>query len=132
MNTKWKRKSAYSVKETGDKLVEILGRYPTVQIVARINQHENASKNEIDIRQVECMLFQNNAYAGKIIQANYAAGFELPIRAVIWEDDQGEVWIRTTDIDYLDEHYNLNGADGAIAGIYDLLPNWLDELETKQ
>ncbi|QDH78545.1 DUF302 domain-containing protein [Echinicola soli] len=125
---KWVRESPYSVKETADRLMAILKQYPTVLFIARIDQQKNAKSQGVGIDEMETLLFQNNALVGALFKANPEAAFELPIKATIWKDAKGKVQLRITDIDRLDKEYGLNGAFGAIAIIYDLLPPWLDIL----
>ncbi|WP_455427078.1 DUF302 domain-containing protein [Dryocola sp. LX212] len=125
-NSKWLRQSPYSVKETADRLLGKLAEYPSVMIIARVDQKKVAEFRDIKIREAECLLFQNCALVGKIISTNIEAGFDLPIKVFIWKADDGQVWIRCTDIDHMNNAYDLNGADGAVTEIYHLLPGWLD------
>jgi len=122
MNTKWLWKSAYSAPETLDRLLKILDKYPEVLQYSRIDQQKVAAMSGENIRPVECVFFQNSKLVGKILQANIEAAAELPIKAMVWEDKHHQVWIKTTDIDALNEQYHLNGADGAIKSIHELLP----------
>lgn len=123
---RWVRKSSNSVKETADRLFTKLDAFPEVMRVARLNQQEVAGLSGKEVNSTECLLIQNTALVGKLLSANIEAGFELPIRVFIWQADDGQVWVRCTDIDHLDSAYQLNGADGAIAAINSLLPDWLD------
>lgn len=124
--SRWVRKSSNSVKETADRLFTKLDAFPEVMRVARLNQQDIAMVSGKDVNAAECLLIQNTTLVGKLLSANLEAGFELPIRVFIWQADDGQVWVRCTDIDHLDSAYQLNGADGAIAAINSLLPDWLD------
>lgn len=123
---KWLRKSPYSVRETADRLEKIVTSYPTVYLVARLDQKKNAEPFGVRIEEAETLLFQNNALIGKLIRTNTDISFHLPIRAAIWKNREGGVMIRTTDFDALDRDLSLNGADGAMKIIHSLLPAWLD------
>lgn len=125
-DNKWLRRSPYSVKETAERLFRKLAEHPSVMIVAHVEQNMIAEMAGKSIKDIECLMFQNRALVGKILSTNIEAGFELPIKALIWEDNAGQVWLRCTNIDRLNEEYDLQGAEGAIDAIYTLLPAWLD------
>lgn len=125
-NQKYLRQSPYSVKETAERLLGKLAEYPSIMIVARVDQRKVSEYIDVKINDAECLLFQNRALVGKIVSTNIDAGFELPIKAFIWQADSGQVWIRCTDITHMNDAYELNGAHGAISAIYSLLPAWLD------
>ncbi|MFC5607247.1 DUF302 domain-containing protein [Variovorax soli] len=127
----WKWKSPYSVKTTVDRLLAVVNRYPEVLKYDRIDQQAVAKISGHDIRPTEVVFFQNSKLVGKLLTANVLAARELPIKTVVWEDDKGQVWLQTTNIDYLDSHYGLKGGDGAIQAIFDLLPGWVEETVAK-
>lgn len=129
---KWMRKSPYSVKVTMDRLQEILKEYPEVYKYDRIDQQEVAKVSGENIRPVEVAFFQNSTLVGKLLAANIEVAQVLPIKATVWEDENGQVWIHTIDMDKLNEEYKLNGAEGAIQSIFKLLPVWLDRTVEKK
>ncbi|QEM81840.1 DUF302 domain-containing protein [Halomonas binhaiensis] len=123
----WKWKSPYSVRVTVDRLLAVVDRYPEVLKYDRIDQQAVAKISGHSILPAETVFFQNSKLVGKLLSTNIMAMEQLPIKTIIWEDESGKVWLKTVDIDYMNEHYNLNGGDGAIQAIYDLLPGWVEE-----
>jgi hypothetical protein len=77
-----------------------------------------------------CLMFQNTKLVGSLLSSKIEVGFELPIKAFIWKAEDGQVWIRCTDINHMNDFYQLNGGYGAIDAIYSLLPGWLDHILT--
>ncbi|WP_417329107.1 DUF302 domain-containing protein [Halomonas cupida] len=126
INQRWVRKSPYSVRETADRLLAKLAEFPEVMIVADVDQRKTAELSGKEVDDVVCLLFQNTKLVGTLLSANIEVGFELPIKALIWKAEDGQVWIRCNDIDHMNEAYQLNGGGGAIDAIYSLLPGWLD------
>lgn len=126
INQRWVRKSPYSVRETADRLLSRLAEFPEVMIVADIDQRNIAALSGVEVDDVICLLFQNTKLVGSLLSANIEVGFELPIKALVWKGQDGQVWIRCNDIDHMNEAYQLNGSNGAIDAIYNLLPDWLD------
>jgi uncharacterized protein (DUF302 family) len=72
------------------------------------------------------LIFENRELSTTIIRVCPEAAFELPIRALAWEDDAGSIWLRVTDPDQLDHAARLDGGDGAIADIHRILAGILD------
>jgi len=124
---KWKWKSPYSVKTTVDRLLAVVNRYPEVLKYDRIDQQAVAKISGHDIRPTEVVFFQNSKLVGSLLTANVMAVVQLPIKTIVWEDAQGQVWLQTPNIDALDADYDLKGGGGAIQAIYDLLPAWVEE-----
>lgn len=125
-NMRWTRKSPYSVRATADRLLNKLAEFPEVMIVADIDQKDVAALSDKVVDDAVCLMFQNTKLVGSLLSSNIEVGFKLPIKAFIWKAKDGQVWIKCTDIDHMNDFYHLNGGQGAIDAIYGLLPGWLD------
>lgn len=125
-NMRWMRKSPYSVRVTADRLLSKLAEFPEVMIVADVDQREVSALSDKEVEDAVCLMFQNTKLVGNLLSSNIEVGFELPIKAFIWKAKDGQVWIRCTDIDYMNDFHKLEGGNGAIEAIYGLLPDWLD------
>ncbi|MBD9502746.1 DUF302 domain-containing protein [Pseudomonas sp. PDM17] len=79
-----------------------------VTIFADIDQRAAAQQAGTTLRPTQLILFGNPRGGTPAMQANPHAAVELPLRAVVWEDEQG-----TTHIDYQD-------AAGVLAAEYGL------------
>ncbi|WP_057657516.1 DUF302 domain-containing protein [Pseudoxanthomonas dokdonensis] len=123
----WRWKSPHSVQVTVDRLLKVVDRYPEVLKYDRIDQKAVARISGFDIRPAETVYFQNSKLVGSLLSTNIKVLEQLPIKTIVWEDDSGQVWLQTPNIDYMDEHYQLNGGKGAIQAIYNLLPGWVEE-----
>ena len=122
----WTRKSPYSVRVTADRLLSKLAEFPEVMIVADVDQQKVAALSGKVVDDAVCLMFQNTKLVGSLLSSNIEVGFELPIKAFIWKAKDGQIWIKCTDIDYMNDVYNLDGGQGAINAIYSLLPDWLN------
>lgn len=125
-NMRWTRKSPYSVRATADRLLNKLAEFPEVMIVADVDQKKVAALSDKVVNDAVCLMFQNTKLVGSLLSGNIEVGFELPIKAFIWKAKDGQVWIKCTDIDHMNDFYKLDGGLGAIDAIYGLLPDWLD------
>lgn len=122
----WTRKSPYSVRVTADRLLSKLAEFPEVMIVADVDQQKVAALSGKVVDDAVCLMFQNTKLVGSLLSSNIEVGFELPIKAFIWKAKDGQIWIKCTDIDHMNDVYKLDGGQGAINAIYSLLPDWLD------
>lgn len=62
------------------------------------------------------MVFGNPNLGTPLMQARPTAGIDLPIRFLVWEDAEGQVWVTTND-ERLARRHRLRRADlDAIAG----------------
>jgi len=101
--------SPYPVKETIDRLQEFLLQHGAT-IYARIDQQEELQKNGLTIAPLEFILFGNPKAGGPIMIENRFAALDLPLKIIVWEDDQQKVWVAYNDAAYISERFNL--ADG--------------------
>ncbi len=49
-----------------------------------------------------------------LMQANQMTGLDLPMKALAWEDEDGEVWLTYPDVTWIADRYGL-GSDVATA-----------------
>ncbi|QEM82514.1 DUF302 domain-containing protein [Halomonas binhaiensis] len=123
--SKWLFKSPYSVKETIDRLLKAIDKNPEVLQYDRIDQQAVSRIAGKEVRPAECVFFQNSELVGLLLSLNIRTAEVLPMQAVAYEDDEGQVWLVTNNPNYMDEHYNLNGGGGLIAQINVLFPGWI-------
>ena len=112
--------SQFSVDVTVDRLVNLL-QNKGATIYAVINQQEELSKSESMIPPMQLVLFGNPSAGGKIIAESPAAGLDLPLKALIWEDNHGIVRAAFNAPDYLAERYGLSSRAKAILDIEPLI-----------
>jgi uncharacterized protein (DUF302 family) len=100
------RPSLYSVKETMDRLVVILGQHKAT-IYARINQQSEAHNAGMEMPALEFILFGNPRAGGLIMKENPVAALDLPLKIIAWEDAEKTVWLAYNKASYLEERYAL-------------------------
>lgn len=98
-----KKQSPYSVSETIDRLsaaVENAG----ATVFARIDHAKGAMSVDMDLRPTEMLLFGNPQLGTPALQAAQSAGLDLPLRAVAYEDESGQVILSYHDPKFLTQH----------------------------
>lgn len=100
------KQSADSVSMTTDRLIEAFQSHG-MQIFARIDQAEAARKSGLEMRPMELVLFGNPA-AGTPLMVEYPSlAIDLPLKALVWEDAEGVVWVSYNSPEYLQQRHGL-------------------------
>lgn len=108
--------SAYNVKETAGRLENILTE-KGMTIFSRINHSEGAANVGITLPDTELFIFGNPKVGSPLMKCQQTVAIDLPQKALIWEDNQGEVWISYNDPRYLEKRHNISGCEEIIAKI---------------
>jgi uncharacterized protein (DUF302 family) len=99
-------RSPHGVAETLDRL-EQAAREAGVAIAARIDHSANAAKVGQTLRPTALLLFASPKVGTPLIQARQTVGIDLPLKALAWEDERGQVWLTYNAPAYLATRHNL-------------------------
>ena len=108
-----KMESPHSVKVTLDRLSDAM-KERDIKIFARIDHAAGAKSIDQEMPPTELMLFGNPRIGTPLMQVNREVAFDLPLRALAWQDGEGKVWLAITNPAELNQVYALAGADGVI------------------
>jgi uncharacterized protein (DUF302 family) len=100
------RKSPHPYQETVDRLVLLL-QYVGLEIFAQIDHSKGARVVDMPLRPTDLILFGHPRGGTPLMQENQTAGIDLPLKALIWEDEKGEVWLTTNDPDWIADRHQL-------------------------
>ncbi|WP_296663268.1 DUF302 domain-containing protein [Paraburkholderia sp.] len=103
--------SAYDVDTTLAKLKTALTTAGAV-VFADVDQRAAAAQVGLQLRRTRFILFGNPKAGTPVMAANPHAALELPLRLVVWEDDE-----RRTHVDYYDVARPLTGLYGIPTGV---------------
>ena len=116
-------KSSYAVKKTADRL-ETLLKEKGMTIFTRINHSEGAKKAGIDLPATELIIFGNPKVGSPLMQCNRTVGIDLPQKALIWQDENGQVWLSYNDPRYLSKRHGLSECMQVIKKVEKALSNF--------
>ena len=88
--------SAYGAKQTMDRLESVL-RDNGVTIFARIDHAAGAAKIGKKLRATELLIFGNPQGGTPLMECSQTAGIDLPLKALVREDESGQVWLGYND-----------------------------------
>jgi len=93
-------KSTFGPKETMDRLVAA-GTGRGMAVLARIDHAAAAAKVGMALRPTEVLIFGNPRAGTPLMQASQTLGIDLPLRALVWQDEAGATWLGYNDPQWL-------------------------------
>ena len=113
--------SQHSVTATLERL-EALLKERGVMIFARIDFSGDAARAGLTMRSEQMLIFGNPKAGTPLMQAVPAAGIDLPLKALVWEDAEGRTQIAYNDPQYIVRRHGLDPALAAnLAAVLPLL-----------
>ncbi len=100
------KKSAHSVSVTLDRLQDLLTK-KGITIVTRWQHDAGAKKVGIPLRPTELLIFGNPKLGSHFFTSQQTAGIDLPMKALAWEDETGQVWLSYNDPQYIVERHGI-------------------------
>jgi uncharacterized protein (DUF302 family) len=96
--------STHRAKETMDRLAaEVKAKGLTV--FARIDHAAGAKEAGMALRPTELLVFGNARGGTPLMQANQTTGIDLPLKALVWEDAGGKVWLSYNEPSWLAQRH---------------------------
>jgi uncharacterized protein (DUF302 family) len=103
-------RSAYSVPETVARIkADVASK--GIRFFEEIDQAKLASDAGIKLRPSTLLVFGNPPLGTLFIAANPLAGLDWPVRVLVLEDENGQVWAAYTDFSYIARRHEVSGAD---------------------
>jgi uncharacterized protein (DUF302 family) len=99
-------KSPHSSKDTMDRL-ESVAKQKGMTILARIDHSAGAAKIGMKLRPTELLIFGNPQGGTPFMECNQTVGIDLPIKALVWEDASGGVWLGYNDPEFLARRHGV-------------------------
>jgi uncharacterized protein (DUF302 family) len=99
-------KSKHSVANTADRLVGLLNT-KGIKIFARIDQQAEANLVGLALRPTELIIFGDPKTGTPLMDAYPSLALDLPLKALIYEDTTGDIWLCFNSPEYLAERHGL-------------------------
>jgi uncharacterized protein (DUF302 family) len=100
------KKSKFSTSETLDRLEAVLKK-KGITIVTRWSHSQGANKVGIKLRPTELLIFGNPKLGSHLFTSKQTSGIDLPLKALAWEDEKGQVWLTYNDPDYITNRHGI-------------------------
>ncbi len=119
-------KSPYSVEETLDKFEQrVLAK--GLKVFARIDHSAGAKKVGQDLRPTQLLIFGNPQGGTPLMLCQQTFGMDLPLKALVWQDEDKQVWLSYNDIDYLTARHQTASDCGSATQVKQLLSKLAQE-----
>ena len=104
--------SAHAVAETVERLVAVLTSHG-MQIFARIDHAAGAAQVGMPLRPTSLVIFGHPKGGTPLMQDRQTAGIDLPVKALVWEDEAGTVWLTYNEAAWIAKRHGLGPASAA-------------------
>ena len=101
-------RSSLSVPDTAERLSTLIG-VAGATLFGVIDQGAEAEQAGLSLRETRLVIFGNPAAGTPVMVAAPLAALDLPLKILVWEDDDGAVWMTYPDPAWLAERHGLTG-----------------------
>lgn len=99
-------KSPHSAKDTMDRLATIVKQHG-LKVFARVDHAAGAASVGKTLRPTEVLIFGNPQGGTPFMECAQTVGIDLPLKALVWEDDSSQVWIGYNDPAWLAKRHGV-------------------------
>lgn len=93
-------KSPHAARETMDRY-EAIVKSAGMNVFARIDHAAGAAKVGKQLRPTEVLIFGNPKGGTPFMECAQTTGIDLPVKALVWQDEAGQVWLGYNDPAYI-------------------------------
>ena len=123
-------RSPHAAKATMDRLEAAL-KDKGLTIFARIDHAAGAAKIGKQLRATELLIFGNPQGGTPFMECGQTVGIDLPLKALVWQDQAGQVWLGYNDPAYLAVRHGVAQCPAA-AGLKKALAGFAQQAVSKQ
>jgi uncharacterized protein (DUF302 family) len=107
-------KSNFGARQTADRLVTAI-EAKGMTLFARIDHGAGARQAGLELGPDELLIFGSAKAGTPLMQENPVVGIDLPLKALIWGDSSGTVWLTYNDPHWIIQRHGLGAAANARA-----------------
>jgi uncharacterized protein (DUF302 family) len=109
--------SAHDAAETLNRLIAAIAA-KGMAVMARVDHAKAAAEVGLPLRPTEVVLFGNPRGGTGLMQAVQTIGIDLPLKALVWQDETGKTRLSYNEPEWLAERHGLgSGADKTVAAM---------------
>lgn len=105
-------KSAYAIDETVARLKRDIAA-KGIRFFQEVDQHRLAAEAGIKVRPSTLLVFGNPPLGTQFLNANPQAGLDWPVRLLVQQDEQGDVWAVYTDFLWIARRHGIGETEQA-------------------
>jgi len=108
--------SKHPPKETADRLAKA-AEARGMTVLARIDHAAAAKHAGLELRPTEVLMFGNPKGGTPLMQATQTIGIDLPLKALVWEDDHQVTRLSYNDPHWLAARHGISGNETVLAAM---------------
>jgi uncharacterized protein (DUF302 family) len=116
------RPSSFSVEQTLERLRESI-QSRNLKIFAQVDHSDEAEQAGLEMQPAHVLIFGSPRAGTPLMLASPLLALELPLKALVWQDASGRVWVSYESSNYLAGRFaippdlvkNITGIDAVIA-----------------
>lgn len=107
-------RSSFGAQDTMNRL-ETAVKAKGMTVFARIDHAAGATAVGLPLRPTEVLIFGNAKGGTPLMQSVQTIGIDLPLKALVWQDTAGAIWLSYNDPDWLARRHGLGAeTEGAV------------------
>jgi uncharacterized protein (DUF302 family) len=98
--------SPRSVPEALKKLEEVVAA-AGLKVFARVDHSGEAEKAGLKMQPTQLLIFGSPKAGTPLMLASPSLAIDLPLKVLVWEDEEGKVWLTHNSPDYLKQRHGI-------------------------
>ena len=116
-------KSTQDVLTTAEKLKSILVS-KGMTVFGQVDHRAGAEKAGLSLRPTQILIFGNPTVGTPLMNCSQSIAIDLPQKILIWEDENGDVWLGYNDPEYLKTRHATQDCDDVFGKVAGALANF--------
>jgi uncharacterized protein (DUF302 family) len=109
--------SHFSPKETMQRL-EAAVKAKGFNVFAHIDHSAQAAQVNLSLQPTDLLIFGNPKGGTPLMRANRTIGIDLPLKALVWQDERGTTWLSYNDPEWIvQRHGGAGGTEDTVGAI---------------
>ena len=109
--------SHYDPKETMQRL-EAAVKAKGFSVFAHIDHSAQAAQVNLSLPPTDLLIFGNPKGGTPLMRSNQAIGIDLPLKALVWQDEKGATWLSYNDPEWIvQRHGGVGGTEDTVGAI---------------
>jgi uncharacterized protein (DUF302 family) len=111
--------STHGPAETMQKLIAAVSE-KGLTVLAHVDHAAAAAKAGLALRPTDLLVFGNPTGGTPLMQAQQTMGIDLPLKALVWQDEDGKTWLGYNDPSWLVARHSVKN-DKVVGAMRDML-----------
>jgi uncharacterized protein (DUF302 family) len=90
-------------------------------VFAHVDHAAGAAAVGLPLRATDLLIFGNAKGGTPLMQAGQTTGIDLPLKALVWQDEAGTTWLSYNDPSWLAERHGLRDVEPTVKALTGVL-----------